>query len=140
MSISALIVGLLDDISDDFTPPLKEAVDIKEYAEKIIRHATVLSIIDEGKLAGFMAVYCNDPEKRVGYGTMLAVSKTHRIYGIGPQLIKMTVDYLKKRGFEKFSLEIYKTNPRVITLYKRLGFLIENETEKSIFVYKNLQV
>jgi ribosomal protein S18 acetylase RimI-like enzyme len=121
-----------------FNPPLNESIDIKQYSEKIIKNATILSIIDSGKLAGFMAVYCNDPAKNVGYGTMLAVSKTHRIYGIGPQLIKMTVDYLRKRGFKKFSLEIYKTNPRVIILYKRLGFLIEKETEKSVFAYKNL--
>jgi ribosomal protein S18 acetylase RimI-like enzyme len=133
-----LIEELLNNISEEFNPPLKESINIKQYSEKIIKNATILSIIDSGELAGFMAVYCNDPAKNVGYGTMLAVSKTHRIYGIGPQLIKMTVDYLRKRGFKKFSLEIYKTNPRVIVLYKRLGFSIEKETEKSVFVYKNL--
>jgi ribosomal protein S18 acetylase RimI-like enzyme len=136
--MKTLIEELLNNISDEFNPPLNESIDIKQYSEKIIKNATILSIIDSGKLAGFMAVYCNDPAKNVGYGTMLAVSKTHRIYGIGPQLIKMTVDYLRKRGFKKFSLEIYKTNPRVIILYKRLGFLIEKETEKSVFAYKNL--
>ena len=138
MSIALLIQDLLHEISDEFVPPLRESVDIEAYAEKIVNNANILSIIDAGKLAGFMAVYCNDPSKEIAYGTMLAVSNSHRIYGIGPQLIKMTVDYLKKRGFRRFSLEIYKNNPRVIILYKRLGFSFENETEKSVFAYKVL--
>jgi len=138
MSISNLIQDLLNEISDEFIPPLKETVDIEAYSTKMVNNANILSIIDCGRLAGFMAVYCNDPNKETGYGTMLAISNSHRNYGIGPQLIKMTVDYLKKRGFKKFSLEIYKTNPRVILLYKRLGFYIEKETEKSVFAYKIL--
>lgn len=138
MSISVLIEELLNDVSDDFTPPLKEEIKLNEYAEKITRHATIFSIIEGGKLAGFIAVYCNDPEKQVAYVTMLAVSKSHRINGIGTQLIEMTVDYLKKIGFGKITLEIYKTNLRAVNFYRGLGFLIEKETDKSFIAYKNL--
>jgi len=138
MNLSNLIQDLLIEIAQDFNPPLDSSINIKDYADKIVGNATVLSIIDSGKLVGFMAVYCNDPEKKVGYGTMLAISKSHRSYGIGPQLIKMTVDHLRKRGFQKFSLEIYKSNPRVINLYKRLGFSVERETVTSVFVCKIL--
>lgn len=138
MNLSKLIQDLLFDISDDFIPPLSTSVNIENYSDKIVTNATILSIFDCGKLAGFMAVYCNDPEKQVGYGTMLAIAKSHRSYGIGTQLIKMTVEHLKKRGFRKFCLEIYKSNPRVITLYKRLGFAIERETASSVFACKIL--
>lgn len=132
------IEKLLIEISGDFDPPLSQTLNLKEYSIKMVSKSTIFSVIENGSLVAFMSVYCNDPEKSIAFGTMLAVSKTHRIYHVGPNLIKTTLDYLKKYGFKKFSLEIYKTNPRVITLYKRLGFVLAGESTNSVYVEKNL--
>lgn len=139
MDFKDQIVQLLNQISDDFEPPLAATIDIPAYADKMVEKSTIFSIIESGLLIGMMSVYCNDIEKKIAFGTMLAVAKGHRVYGVGPNLIKMTLDYLRKYGFEKFSLEIYKTNPRVITLYKRMGFTQAKESEHSVFVEKLLK-
>ncbi len=126
--------NLLEEIDADFEPPLSSSLSLNEYAQKMHKNATIFSVHEEGRLVAAMAVYSNDPGRDVAFGTMLAVSKTHRIYGLGPNLIKTTVDYLKKKSFKFFRLEIYKTNPRVITLYKRLKFSVASETEHTVFV------
>lgn len=125
---------LLREIDDDFDPPLSSSVNIAEYSKKMFDNATIFSVHESGKLVGSMAVYSNDPLRQTAFGTMLAVSKSHRSFGLGPNLIKTTVDYLRKKSFQKFRLEIYKTNPRVITLYKRLKFCVVEETNHSVFV------
>ena len=138
MSLELQIKELLEDIGEDFIPPLSDTLNIEEYSKKMSHKSTIFSVYDEGKLVAFMSVYCNDLENKIAYGTMLAVVKTHRVYGLGPNLIKTTVDFLKKKSFKVFRLEIYKSNPRVITLYKRLKFQIVQETENSVFVELSL--
>ncbi|MCV2369882.1 GNAT family N-acetyltransferase [Roseateles oligotrophus] len=138
MNFPLEIEGLLKEIDGDFVPPLSSSVDLTEYSNKLYNKATIFSVHDKGALVAVMAVYCTDAVNRVAYGTMLAVAATHRIYGLGPNLIKSTLDFLKKSEFKVFRLEIYKTNPRVITLYRRLGFSIASETDTSVFVEKKL--
>lgn len=138
MKFSEEIVQLLNEIDNDFEPRLSATLDIVSYAEKLFKNATNFSIHDSGKLVGLMSVYCNDEVNRVAFGSMLAIASTHRIYGLGPNLIKSTLDYLKKKSFKAFRLEIYKTNPRVITLYKRMRFHVVSETEHSVYVQFDL--
>jgi ribosomal protein S18 acetylase RimI-like enzyme len=137
MNLETEIKFLLEEIEGDFVPPLSSTLDLSEYSKKMHENATIFSTHDKGKLVAFMAVYCNFEEK-IGYGTMLAVAKSHRIYGHGPNLIKTTIDYLKKNSFKMFKLEVYKTNPRVITLYKRLKFSVVSETENTVVVQLDL--
>lgn len=125
---------LLQEIDADFDPPLSSSVNLAEYAKKMYENATIFSVHEGGKLVASMAVYSNDPNRQTAFGTMLAVATSHRVYGLGPNLIKTTVDYLKKKSFKSFKLEIYKTNPRVINLYKRLKFTVVSETDSSVFV------
>ena len=125
---------LLEEVDGDFIPPLSSSRNLGDYASKMYKNATIFSVHEEGHLVAAMAVYSNDPNRDVAFGTMLAVGKSHRVYGIGPNLIKSTVDYLRKKSFSYFRLEIYKTNPRVITLYKRLKFSVISETEHTVFV------
>ena len=134
MQFTSELEFLLKEIDADFDPPLSSSLNLAEYAEKIYKNATIFSVHEAGKLVASMAVYSNDPNRQIAFGTMLAVAKSHRVYGLGPNLIKTTVDYLKKKSFKSFKLEIYKTNPRVINLYKRFKFNVVGETSSSVFV------
>lgn len=138
MGFELEIQTLLNKIEGDFDPPLSSTMDIAEYSKKLYKNATIFSAHDNGQLVAMMAVYCNNTVDKIAFGTMLAVAESHRIYGLGPILIKTTISYLKKRSFKAFKLEIYKTNPRVITLYKRLKFSVVSETDKTVFVQLDL--
>lgn len=132
MEFSQEIKLLLEEIDSEFDPPMSSTINLNDYALKMCKNATIFSVHEEGKLVAAMAFYSNDPNREVAYGTMLAVSKSHRIYGIGSHFIKATVKYLKKKTFKVYKLEVYKTNPRVISLYKSLNFIVVSETDHSV--------
>lgn len=134
MEFTSELEFLLQEIDADFDPPLSSSINLANYAKKIHKNATVFSVHEDGKLVASMAVYCNDPSQQVAFVTMLAVAKSHRSHGLGSNLIKTMVDYLKKRFFKSIKLEIYKTNLRAINFYKRLKFTVVSETDSSVFV------
>ena len=134
MKFISELESLIKEIDADFDPPLSSSVNLANYAKKMYENATIFSVHEGGKLVALMAVYSNDVNRQAAFGTMLAVAKSHRVYGLGPNLIKTTIDYLKKKSFRSFKLEIHKTNPRVINLYKRLKFNVVGETNSSVFV------
>ena len=138
MEFAFEIETLLKAVDGDFQPPLSSSVNLAEYARKLCSKATIFSVHENGQLIALMAVYSNDLVSKIAYGPMFAVAHSHRACGLGTNLIKTTIDYLKKKGFKTFKLEVYKTNPRAITLYKRLRFVVVTETDKSVFVEINL--
>ena len=88
---------LLQEVDYDFVPPLSSSVDLGNYAQKIYENAAIFSLYDEGKLVAALAVYSNDPNREVAFCTMLAVGKSHRNCGLGSNLVRTTVDFLRKK-------------------------------------------
>ena len=125
---------LLEEVDSDFNPPLSSSLNLHDYAQKIYHNASIFSLHEEGKLVAALAVYSNDPNREIAFCTMLAVSKQHRNYGSGTNLVRTTVDFLKKKSFKVFRLEIYKNNPKAIAFYERLNFAAFSETENTVFV------
>lgn len=132
MSLELQIQELLKNIDNDFIPSLSSKINIEEYSKKIFNKATIFSTNKKGELIAFIAFYCNE-ELKVAYCTMIAVRKNEQNSGIGTNLIKSSIDYLKKKNFNSLTLEIYKTNIKAIDFYKKLGFKIEDENQNSIF-------
>ena len=55
----------------------------------------------------------------------IAIVKAYRGLGIGRALMDRTLAWMKARGVEKATLEVFSTNARAIALYRRLGFEVE---------------
>lgn len=125
---------LLQEIDAEFDPPLSSSVNLANYAKKMYENATIFSVHEGSKLVAVIAVYCNDSSQQAAFVTMLAVAKSHRFHGLGSNLVKTTIDYLKKKFFKSIKLEIYKTNYKAVSFYKRLQFAVIGETNRSVFV------
>jgi ribosomal protein S18 acetylase RimI-like enzyme len=138
MTLRFEIESLLAQVERDFDPPLSETVDLAAYAEKLALKATNFALYSEGQLAGLVAVYCNDLVNKVAYLTLAAVRKEHRGAGVGSGLLQDAIGYLRRRGFEKFRLETYKTNAGIVDYYGRFGFVIARETDRSVFLELDL--
>lgn len=98
-------------------PPVVHA-----YVDKILRTATILSIRSGDTLQAFLAFYCNDPDGRAGYMSMLAVRRDCRRKGLAALLVQESVRRLRQLAFSSYLLEVYKTNAPAIRLYEGLGF------------------
>lgn len=61
--------------------------------------------------------------------------KNSRGKGYGKEAVKMIVDYaFNNLNLRKVSLEVVKTNKAAIAVYKKLGFVIEGEMKKQVYV------
>lgn len=61
--------------------------------------------------------------------------KNARGKGYGKEAVKMIVDYaFNNLNLRKVSLEVVKTNKAAIAVYKKLGFVIEGEMKKQVYV------
>lgn len=129
-----MIVELLNELDTDFDPILSSVVDIKTYAEKIINNAKIITYFEKGRLVAFIAFYSNDLETKIGFMSMLAVNKNNQGKGFARSLINSSVDLLKKEDFNKYRLEVFKTNIKAIDLYQKIGFEVISEMDFSLIM------
>lgn len=105
-------------------------VDIDEYIHKIGERAEILAHFENG-CSGFVAYYCNNPETKQAFITMVIVNPDARGRGIGKSLIQSVLGVMRGRGFLTCSLEVCKTNVTAHKLYSGLGFVLANEKADS---------
>lgn len=138
-NLSVMIVALLHELDKDFDPTLSSIINISNYAEKIKNNAKIMSYFDNGNLVAFIAFYCNDLETRIGFMSMLAVSKNNQGKGLARSLIKSSIDLLKNENFNRYRLEVFKTNNKAINLYKKMGFEVISELDFSLILELELK-
>lgn len=134
MSVAADIEGLLRIVDDELKPALSTRVDIHTFAEKIAANATVFSTYMDGRMIGFISIYCNNVRDKAAYLPMMAVEKEYRRSGTGSLLLDLSISYLKSIGFKTFRLEVFKSNKRALAMYLSHGFKTIDEGESSYFM------
>ena len=120
--------------------PYQEKAD-REWIHKCLRSKQRVSILvaeDSEGICGH-AIVCIEkvPKKMRAYMTYrqkarlvhLYVSRHKRRLGIGKELMKYTLKYLKQKGIEFVDLECYIGNEIADSLYNKIGF-------KDVFVVK----
>lgn len=79
------------------------------------------------RLASEHAFGHSDMPDGICYVAELAVKEEHRNKGAGTALLEYGKDLAKKAGLKKYTLDVYKTNPNALRLYKRQGFKVTGE-------------
>ena len=133
------LIRLLERVDGEFETPLSQRLDIAAYVDKMMAHAALFPMLDAGRLAGFVAMYCNDPASRTAYITMVAVDPASRATGLGSGLVRTAIAHARRIGCEKVALEVYKSNLNAFRLYTKLGFGVARETAGSAFLELPLQ-
>ncbi len=85
-------------------------------------HKKVFVAEVNGEIVGAVVVYWNS-EFKVG---SVAVKEGFRGQGIGRKLIKRSIEYAKKRGFDDVWIEVSVTSGTLVSYYKSLGFRIND--------------
>jgi ribosomal-protein-alanine N-acetyltransferase len=140
MDLEIALSNLLLKLDSEFDPPLSSSIDISAYTQKIVEKATIIDFLENGELIGFIAFYCNDNINKIGYLSMLAVAKEKRGNGLAISMINSAIENLKRKGFQKFRLEVYKTNLKAVRLYEQYGFTIIQQTNHSYIMNLNLNI
>lgn len=119
--IENLLIDLHAKLGDDF---LK--LDIREYVDKILSHARIISIMNEDKLEAFIAFYDNDVKKEIAFVSLLAVDEDCWGKSYGRILMEAAFAMLSQQGFKYFDLHYIPGNTRSTNTAKSYGFKITN--------------
>ncbi|WP_409289041.1 GNAT family N-acetyltransferase [Pseudomonas sp. KCJK8927] len=114
-----------------------QGVSIDEYLAKIKKRAEFLTHYIDGRCAGFVAFYCNDPKVSQAFITLLLVSPGFRGKKVASALLGGLLSLARARGFATCRLEVDVENFTAIKLYEKFGFkpvLSEGATRKMVCV------
>ena len=120
------LMTFFHEVDNLFVPPLRTHVNsIDEYAIKLKDNADVFEAWSGDELIGIAAVYLNNNATKVGFITSVVVLKEYQKLGIARVLIRIAIEYAKKKGFKRLELEVNKDNERAYNLYSEFGFTVE---------------
>jgi len=101
------------------------------YLEKLARHAELLVHQDGSDVLGYVFFYCNSPEKKFSYITLIGTSPQARGKGVGYGLLQYVLQTSRQRGFVCCQLEVRKANTRAFDFYQKVGFdIVEDRGDK----------
>ena len=133
------VEALLRQEYEESAPSFLSSIDLAAYARKITGHARIAGLRADGTLIAFLAFYCNDPERRLAYMSMLLVRSDYRGRGLARRLVQQSLDYLTQAGFLVYRLEVGKDNREAIALYRAMGFTETGEVEgASLYMERRL--
>lgn len=111
----------------DISDIILSKTSLDDYINKIIEFATIIPYYNDTLMKGFIAYYSNDVLKKNAYLTLIAVHEGYHGEGIGKLLLQTSIADLIHRNFLNYKLEVFKNNLKAINLYKKFGFLVEED-------------
>ena len=128
------IISFLQEINNDFNPPLINKVILEDYVKKVREKAILLVDIENNEIAGILVFYCNDQLYQKGFATLCGVRKQYRRCGIARRLFEKAISHAAENGMKVLAL--YSNNPVAIKLYKDLGFQLLEDGERAYLELK----
>lgn len=125
------VARLLRACDSRFVPPLSQRVDIDAYAAKLAAHARQATAWQDGALIGLVALYCNDPDRRVAFITSVSVEPGHTRRGIAGRLLDEALAIARGAGMQAVELEVDAGNDAALALYRKHGFAVSGEAGAS---------
>lgn len=125
------IIKLFENLNPEFIVGFSD-IDLEKYIDKIIKTASIISIVKNDILVGFIAFYDNDPVKDLAFLTMIIVRKEYENLGYGKSLLEFSLKEIKDKGFKKYGLKVHFENKNAIRLYEKYGF-VKTEQQSNFF-------
>lgn len=131
--------SLLKRMSAEFTPPLSQTVNLKEYSEKLSTKANFLTCEVAGKTIGVTAYYLNHSAKQI-YITLICVDKEYQRTGVGDEMLKHLQQIAKDSCNEylNIGLEVNKVNDKAFRFYVKHGFVQQEDRGNRFLMIKLL--
>lgn len=104
-STSDEILRHLEACDASFVPSLSGRVDLAKYAEKLALNATRFEFWSNGNLTGLLALYLQAGNE-TAFISNLSVIPSQQRAGIGAQLLRESINYLKVLGIRCVLLEV----------------------------------
>lgn len=135
------LFNFLNKIDNLFPIKLSDKQDLNTLAAKFKEFGTLNAFYDKDTIVALLSGYTNDDENGIAYVSVLAVLPEYKGRGYASTLLIEFEKICKQKNMRRIELFTHKTNKNAINMYKKNGFIID-ENNKSrpddIKFYKDL--
>ena len=135
----AQIAEHLQACDGSFVPPLSSRVAIADYAARLFQKAVRFEAWHGKQPIGLVALYCNDPDRRVAFVTNVSVSPLWRGHGLAAALLDRGLRHAKEQGFARLELKVDRRNAAAVRLYEKQGFQADETSGRSLKMHLDLE-
>ena len=129
----------LELIDDSFSPSLSDRINLDVFAEKLIKHGEIISIVENDDVLAGIGFYANDQNEYQAYVTFISVNKQYRRLGYADKLINEAMVVAKEKKMKKMALSVKKDNIGAVNLYKKHGFIVKGQERGRLNMTKELK-
>jgi ribosomal protein S18 acetylase RimI-like enzyme len=122
---AARVAAHLRACDGSFVPSLSTRVELEAYAAKIAQFAERTEAWSGAQLAGLVAAYANDPERRTAFITSVSVLPAWHGQGLASKLLLTCIARVRGLGYEGIELEVDVRNTAATQLYRKHGFVVQ---------------
>lgn len=117
------ILAHLMECNNNFSPPLAERIDLRQYSQKIFEKSITFEAWRDHLLVGLIAAYFDENFGNSAFITNVSVMKGFTGLGIASELLYKCIGYARKKHFREIKLEVNKDNDHAINLYRKFDFI-----------------
>lgn len=120
----------LEKVDKSFPVPISEKQNLPEYAEKLLKQATLCCELENDEIISMVAGYTDNLTDDMAYIALVATQKSARGKGYAKKLIRKFINICKEKNIKSIHLYTHITNEKAIKMYKSIGFenyILQNE-------------
>ncbi|MBU0482405.1 MAG: GNAT family N-acetyltransferase [Proteobacteria bacterium] len=112
------VYNFLKEMNCDFVPPLSSQIILSDYVEKLCQCATCLFILEQNKIVGLSAIYCNDLINKRAFLTLFVIAKHLRRKGFATKLFNESLNVARSKKMSHFFWEVNSKNKKAMLFYE----------------------
>ncbi|MGY3736716.1 N-acetyltransferase family protein [Lactococcus taiwanensis] len=120
----------------DSTPHVMES-SAEKIIEKITHGMGYFLAVEDEKILGVLDY---GPRHKSEFGQHVITfgvmtDENARGKGVASRLIQFFIEYARKEGYQKITIQAMGSNPQALALYKKLGFIEEGRLRNEFFIH-----
>lgn len=132
--IKDIVINLGDDLFNKNISIKK----LTELSDKFSKHAIFLVGINKLDMIGYASFYCNDSISKKAFISIIVIKHMYQHQGYGKMFINEILKISRNAGMSTLNLQVDKGNVNAITFYKRNGFNICFEDNKTYIMTRDI--
>ncbi|WP_075981919.1 GNAT family N-acetyltransferase [Bacillus massilinigeriensis] len=128
------LISIFNNIESAFLTPRQPGMDIKTYANKLIKNAYNFVITDNEKDIGIVSLYANDFTNKLVFINAIGLLSSYQSKNIGNIISEFIIDFSKEKGMEILKSHIDKRNQASLGLATKFKLKIEGELDENTYI------
>lgn len=134
----SVIEGIIYSLKDNIYNKTIKDEQLSNLAIKFAKNAVFISILDNEKVVGYAAFYCNNLESKMAFLSMIIIDRDYQGKGCGHMLMDKVCQIAHENGMHSIRLNVANRNINAIRFYEKIKFSIISKSETIMIMEKDL--